>query len=175
MYNLPEISSYTSSTASSSSVCPYINIFFLRCLIYSLNSHVGYAFIGWTLPWSMSDDWIYQSMDSPFSRLNNLSTTHTFTFGMLNDLLPSLLAFLMCPRAWWIWKCFVEYLCFVPLFACSLVSSRAWRAASINFLFLFPPWICRCISAGSWRILAAWSMECISLLRDDVPQGITYF
>ena len=47
-------------------------------------------------------------------------------------LLPSLPAFLMCPRARWIGKCFVEYLCFVPLFACSLVSPRAWRAASIN-------------------------------------------
>ena len=28
-------------------------------------------------------------MDSPFSRLDNLSMTHTFTFGVLNDLLDS--------------------------------------------------------------------------------------
>ena len=86
-------------------------------------------------------------------------------------LLPSLPAFLMCPRARWIGKCFVEYSCFVPLFACSLVSPCAWLAASINSVALlfhlnyFSGFaVANDVSAGSWRILAAWSThhECIS-------------
>ena len=138
----------------------YINSFFIQMFIFFYR--VWY--ILWIPMWAMLssggrfldpcpmigfiNQWIRPFLVSTISPWHIL--LHLVCLMIFWILLPSLPAFLMCPRARWIGKCFVEYLCFVPLFACSLVSPRAWRAASINSVAILLRlnsyffWICRC-------------------------------